>query len=228
MNHIFQHYRLEKERLGLLKKAPDDVGLQRYLNTPFPVLKTPIDELSYLVLDFEMTGLDARTEAILSIGYTLIQDMRVKLGKSNHQIVKINREIPPDSILIHGITDDRMQDGEHLHQVMDKLFAMMAGRVLLVHYASVEKNFLQAYCQRQYGFTIPMMMLDTLAIEQRYRQRHGMGVGGSQLRLYNLRTQYGLPRYKAHNAMTDAIATAELFLAQLSHRSKPRLKDLMS
>lgn len=228
MNWLFPHRSLEKKRQSLLKIAPDFVGLQSYLNTPFPVLRTPIDKLSYLALDFETTGLDASTEAILSVGYTVIEDMRVKLGKSDHHVVKVNREIPPESIVIHGITDDRMKDGRHLHDVMDDLFAVMAGRVLLVHYDSVEKNFLQAYCQRQYGFTIPMIMLDTLAIEQRYRQRHGLGAGGNQLRLFNLRTDYGLPRYKAHNAMIDAISTAELFLAQVANRSQPRLKDLMS
>ena len=33
------------------------------------------------------------------------------------------------------------------------------------------------------------------------------------LRLFNLRPRYNLPRYKAHNALSDAIATAELFMA---------------
>lgn len=228
MSWLFPHRALEKKRLDLVNKAPQDPGLQRYLHCAFPLRKTPIQALSFLALDFETTGLDANSEAILSVGYTVIEDMRVKLGLSDHHVVRINREIPPESIVIHGITDDRMNDGQHLHTVMDELLAAMAGRVVLVHYDAVEKNFLQAYCQRQYGFTIPMMMLDTLAIEQRYRQKHGLGAGSNQLRLFNLRTHYGLPRYKAHNAMTDAIATAELFLAQLSRRAQPRLKDLMS
>ena len=29
----------------------------------------------------------------------------------------------------------------------------------------------------------------------------------------NLRPRYNLPQYKAHNALSDALATAELFLA---------------
>ena len=33
------------------------------------------------------------------------------------------------------------------------------------------------------------------------------------LRLFNLRPHFGLPQYKAHNALYDALATAELFLA---------------
>ncbi|WP_293675636.1 hypothetical protein [Thiolapillus sp.] len=43
-------------------------------------------------------------------------------------------------------------------------------------------------------------------------------------------TQYGLPRYQAHNALMDAIATAELFLAQLAHgnyQKPPPLKNFL-
>jgi len=34
--------------------------------------------------------------------------------------------------------------------------------------------------------------------------------------LFNLRRTYNMPAYKAHNALMDAIATAELFLAMVS------------
>ena len=50
--------------------------------------------------------------------------------------------------------------------------------------------------------------------------RHGTEVGAEaieiapgDLRLFNLRERYHLPNYKAHNALSDAISTAELFLA---------------
>ena len=47
----------------------------------------------------------------------------------------------------------------------------------------------------------------------------------------NLRERYGLPRYRAHNALIDAISAAELLLAQIAHRAgkrSPRLDELMS
>jgi DNA polymerase-3 subunit epsilon len=40
-----------------------------------------------------------------------------------------------------------------------------------------------------------------------------------ELRLDALRAAYNLPRYPAHNALSDALATAELFLALLQHQS---------
>ena len=55
--------------------------------------------------------------------------------------------------------------------------------------------------------------IDTLRIAQRRFARHNQVLKTGDLRLFNLRRRYQLPQYKAHNALTDALAGAELFLA---------------
>jgi DNA polymerase-3 subunit epsilon len=224
---LFIGDKAEHQRQKIQGLAPENSAIAQYLSTSFVDRSLPAHELEYLALDFETTGLDAKKEAILSVGYTLINAGRVQLGQSGHHVLRTNIEIPPESVIIHGLTDDRVRQGEPMHEVMDKLFQLMTGRVLLVHYAGVEQAFLDAYCRRQYGFDLPTRLVDTLAIEMKQYHRGGRTPAANQLRLFNLRTQYGLPRYQAHDAMIDAIATAELFLAQLAHKSKPTLKDLM-
>lgn len=224
---LFVGDKAEHQRQKTQPAAPAGSAIAQYLNSPFVDRSTPAHELEYLALDFETTGLNAKQEAILSVGYTLIKNNRIKLGQSGHHILRTNIEIPPESIVIHGITDDRARQGEPMHEVMDQLFHLMTGRVLLVHYAGVEQAFLNAYCRRQYGFDLPTRLVDTLAIEMQQYRRGGRTPAANQLRLFNLRTQYGLPRYQAHDAMIDAIATAELFLAQLAHKREPVLKELL-
>jgi DNA polymerase-3 subunit epsilon len=41
------------------------------------------------------------------------------------------------------------------------------------------------------------------------------------IRLADSRARSRLPRYRAHHALTDALATAELLQAQLAHRFAP-------
>ena len=51
------------------------------------------------------------------------------------------------------------------------------------------------------------------------------------LRLHALRERFNLPRYKAHDALIDALATAELFCAFAAHRelgSDPSLRHFLS
>ncbi|WP_299870743.1 exonuclease domain-containing protein [uncultured Cocleimonas sp.] len=220
----------DKKRQKLLEKVENEI-LKDYLSTPMPDLKLPASEVEFLALDFETTGLDANKEAILSIGCTLIKDGRVKLSENSHHFIQVNREIPPESVVIHKITDDRAQTGEHLHNVLEMLLEKMKGRVLLVHYDKIERNFFNAACKEIYGDAPPLLIVDTLAIAQKRQDKLPQGFTPNSLRLFNLRAAYGLPRYNAHSALEDAIATAELFLAQMANGDgleRVRLKDLLS
>ena len=209
---------LAYQQKRLLKKASND-AVRKYLETPLPKNSQAVNNTEFLALDFETTGFNAQKEAILSVGYTLVRKGRVVLAENGHHIIKINRPIPDKSVVVHKITDDRAEQGEHLHDVLEILLKKMAGRVLIVHFVSIERSFLNAAFQKLYGYKLPMQIVDTLEIEKKQLQRRQSLISPNQLRLFNLRTQYGLPRYNAHNALEDAIATAELFLAQVAHKS---------
>jgi DNA polymerase-3 subunit epsilon len=62
-----------------------------------------------------------------------------------------------------------------------------------------------------------MRILDTLKIESRKCAINQTHINTESVRLFALRSQYNLSRYKTHNAMQDAISTAELFLAQAAY-----------
>jgi DNA polymerase-3 subunit epsilon len=85
--------------------------------------------------------------------------------------------------------------------------------VVLAHNASIEQSFINSACKKCFACQPPLRIVDTLKIEQRRLTRRHQHPATNQLRLFNLRHQYHLPRYNAHNALEDALATAELFLA---------------
>jgi DNA polymerase-3 subunit epsilon len=209
----------------------DNEQLADYLKTPLVDKQIPAIKAEYMALDFETTGLNPEADNILSAGYTMIRDGRVILGESGHFLVRINAPLPAHSVVIHQITDDAMEQGMALPEVMERLLDLMKGKVLLVHYAAIERGFLNAASKRLYGIKLPMRMVDTMEIEKGILQRREQGIAKGQLRLFNLRKQYNLPRYRAHNAMEDALSTAELFLAQMNYKkweqSGVLLKDLL-
>ncbi len=206
----------------MLAAAPPG-PMKEYLSRPFPEKGQDVRDVEFLALDFETTGLDAKNEAILSAGWVLIRRGRVVLGQRGHHLVKVNKPIPEESVVVHKITDDRAREGMHLHDMLAILLPLMAGKVLLAHYQKIEKTFLRAACEQIYGVAPPLMIADTLQIERKRLERQQREILPTQLRLFNLREEYGLPRYYAHSALEDAIGTAELFLAQieLSARGRP-------
>jgi hypothetical protein len=102
-----------------------------------------------------------------------------------------------------------------LVDVLPLLLDALHGRVLLAHHAPVEVDFVGAATVTAFGVRPPLTVVDTLALEHRLRADVHGEVAGS-LRLDAVRRTYGLPRYSAHHALTDAAAAAELLLAQVA------------
>ncbi|MES9941008.1 MAG: exonuclease domain-containing protein [Candidatus Thiodiazotropha sp. 6PLUC2] len=202
----------ESQRKRALRKVESGI-LHDYLSTPMVNKNTVCEELVIVSLDLETTGLNPKKDKILSYGFVEIQHMTVKLNSSQHQLISIDDEIPEESAVIHQITDDQAATGIPLEEAMPILLNQLAGKVMLVHYASIEQNFIDAACRNIYGAPFVIPIIDTLVLARRLFERRNHTIQPGNLRLFNLRPQYNLPNYKAHNALSDAVATAELFLA---------------
>lgn len=204
-----------QRRQALAKVSPGP--LADYLATPFPDKKRDCRELEIVAIDLETTGLDPRKDEILSIGMVNIDHFGVKLATAWHSIVRIHREIPGESAIIHQITDDQSAAGRPIDELLPEVLRRLAGKPMLVHYSPIEQNFISAACKKLYGAPFVIPIIDTLEIGQRVFARRNHTIQAGDLRLFNLRPRYNLPQYKAHNALTDALATAELFLAMVDN-----------
>jgi DNA polymerase-3 subunit epsilon len=199
-------------RRRALRQAPAG-PLQDLLAQPWPDKRTPCRDAELVALDLEATGLDPRHDSIVSVGLVHVRDMTVHLDTALHQLIRGDRPMPEGSAIIHQVTDDQAATGRPLAEVLPEVLQRLTGRILLAHHAWVEQSFLSAACQRLYGAPLVLPTIDTQALAQRLMRNRNQFVRSASLRLFNLRNYYGLPRYKAHNALSDALATAELFLA---------------
>lgn len=198
--------------------------LADFLRAPLPARRANVHDLEFVVLDLEMTGLDPQQDQITSLGYVLIRHGRICLQDAHHQLVAIDGSVA-QSAALHGIVDADLDDAAPLDQALATLLDVLGGRVLVLHHAPLDLGFLNAACRRLWEAPLVTRVVDTLALAHR---RHHQGThrepAEGALRLHALRAQYGLPRYPAHDALSDALATAELFLALVAHRAgKERL-----
>jgi DNA polymerase III subunit epsilon len=191
--------------------------LADYLAAPLPALETPLSALPLLAVDIETTGLDPRTDALLSVGLVAVDGGDVRLGSARRLVVADAAGAPGvgQSATVHGLTDTDLEAGVPLADVVGAVLEALRGRVLLAHWARVETGFLGAACERLWGAGMPCRVVDTLELEH----RAVAGGWGSEpdpgtLRLATARRRRGLPTYRAHESLTDALACAELYLAQ--------------
>lgn len=206
---------LDYRRRRLLKRLPPG-ALRDFYSVPFPTPGSDCRKLQFVALDLETTGLDPQRDDILSVGLVELNGMQIDLGSATHRLVRTDRAIPENSAVIHHITDDRAASGEELETVVGDLLQLLAGKILIAHHARVEMEFLGRACEHYFGSRFLMPVVDTLQIERRRLERRNQTFRAKQMRLAELRERYHLPRYRLHNALSDALAAAELFLAQLA------------
>jgi DNA polymerase-3 subunit epsilon len=157
-----------------------------------------------------------RSNWSVSVGLVVMNGRRIDLGTARHILLRTTREIPEESAVIHQITDDRAARGSDIREVMPRLLEVLRGRVMLAHHARIEQKFLLEACVGLYGLPLPLRIVDTQALALNGFRRRDQHVAPAELRLHALRERYNLPRYPAHNALSDALAAGELFLAQKS------------
>ena len=208
---------INARRKRLLRKAPPG-PLRDFLSTPFPQPGADWRDVSYLALDLETTGGDPDQDEIVSFGWVCIDRRRIVLSSARHHVVQLAGAVSPQSAVIHNITDDEAAFGLPLQLALGELLQALAGRILVAHYIPTEVGFLARACERVYGAAVTTPAVDTLQLAATARERTHSPPRRGELRLGNLRRSYGLPRYPAHNALSDALSAAELFLALASER----------
>lgn len=217
-------------RRRLARSVPEG-PLRQFFAVPFPPARASWRSVEYLALDLETTGTDPRTEEIVSFGWVELHGASIELCTARRRLVRTSKAMPESSAVIHAITDDEAERGEPPCAVLAELLQALAGRVLVCHYAPTERRFLDAACRRCFGSGLVVPTVDTLQLAQRRHLRQGKVPARGELRLSALRERYNLPQHPLHDALADAIAAAELFLAQAEEMSGPspvRLKDLLT
>lgn len=206
---------------------------------PVVAPQTPLEQVELLAMDLETTGLDPRKDELLSFGFVVVRGGQVHLSTAQHLRVRPRGQVG-DSAVVHGLTDDALAGAPPLAEVLPVVLrALVAGagsaqppgptaprRVLLAHFSQVEATFLAAAARHTYGATVGLQVVDTLEIGRRLLRAQHHELLPGQVRLDACRRRHALPRYRAHSALTDAIACAELFLAQSAELQAARERPL--
>lgn len=214
-------------RLAQLAETSEVDLLERFYARGTLASDTPLSEVPMVALDLETTGLNPEQHGIVSLGLVPFTLERIRMNQSFYRVVRPRRELEDRSITIHQITHEDLDEAPDLADIAETLLEALAGRVVVVHYHAIERRFLHRAFARRFGEGVMFPLIDTLAIEKRLSQRitpnplTWFGDRRVSLRLADARRRYHLPQYSPHHALTDALATAELFQAQVAYHGSP-------
>ena len=172
---------------------------------------------SFASLDFEATGLDFARDTIISFGVVPITNGRIDVGECAYDLVDPG-DVPqrPETIVVHGLRPIDLSDAPSLDAARESLAAALDGRFLVTWYAIVEAAFLD----KLFGGGVRSWLrrcVDVrnlvLSIE---RDDRGGVPEGVDTTLSGVAERYDIPVASPHNALDDALVTAQLFLVVAS------------
>jgi DNA polymerase-3 subunit epsilon len=186
----------------------------------------------YWALDLETGGLDARHDPILSVGMVPIRAGVIRLGESFSTLIRPDpgRPIRPESVRAHQLLAGDLRKSPPLHAVLMEGDRRLEGGVLLVHNRGIDLPFLKGgHARTGLPWKKPRVVDTVDLIVRAATRRRLFRPGGEEMPSLNLseaRRAHGLPEYGAHDALTDAVSTAELFLVLRQVIGAKRLRDL--
>lgn len=203
------------------------------LDTPPPARSRRVAELEMVAMDFETTGLDPARDYIIAVGWVLLRGDRIVMASAREIRVRAAAaEGVGQSAVIHGITDSDLDDAETDEDMLAQLLPELAGRAVIAHAATIERGFLNTLLRRLGGVPLSSPFIDTMMLERRLVEAAGGSVRElhGDLTLDACRDRRDLPGHARHSAGADALACAELLLAQLDELGgarRTRLRELL-
>ena len=183
---------------------------------------TPVDELSFTVVDVETTGLDPSTgDRICEIA--LLRVAPAGEVARLESLVQPFHPMTPGASAINGITDTMLVGAPPFATVLPRVQELLQDTVLVAHNASFDLSFLRQEF-RAAGYGLPTLaVVDTLVIAQaRYRFAHNS--------LQAIAEGLGISTLIRHRAMADVLTTWQVlqrFLEDFRRQGPVTLAHLM-
>ena len=173
-----------------------------------------------MVLDCETSGLDPRRDHLLSVGALRVHSDRIELGEAFSARVRAPAASTAQNILVHGIGADAQLGAPSSAEVLPQLARYLAGAIPVAFHAWFDREVLQ-----RAGLRTARRWLDLEPLA------HALYPGKKLRTLDEWLGAFGIQPAARHDALLDALASAELLLVLLAQARDAGLRtveDLLS
>lgn len=182
-------------------------------------LSTPLEDVSFISVDVETTGLDPRKDVIVEIGAVKVR--RGLIVEEFDTLVSIERPIPPEAQRVHRITSEMLDGAPRIDHALPQLWAFAGDGALVEHSM---RAFDVAFLEQAQGAPLTAPFVNTCTLSRRlfpFQRSHS---------LEQCCTRFAITNNQKHRALSDARATAHLLikLLELCGSRYPRLQDLVA
>jgi DNA polymerase-3 subunit epsilon len=180
-----------------------------------------IHSLTFCVFDLETTGGNHQHDKIIEIGLVKIKELKIIDQKSF--LIKPDMHIPEFIQKLTSIKDADVNDAPLIEDVMDEILEFMGDAILVAHNTSFDVPFFNSVLRRMDRPELQNKSICTYLMTKYMIPNLLSSNLNYMSKIFNLQHQ------KAHRALDDAMASAELLLKYLSifiHKNISKVNSL--
>jgi DNA polymerase-3 subunit epsilon len=171
----------------------------------------------WVALDCETTGLNVRTDEIISIGAVRIVGNRILTSERFEVLVRPERGVSPQSVRIHRLRARDVALGLPIDEAMKQLMHFIGSRPLVGYYLEFDVAMLNRAIFPLLGQGLPQPKIEVSALYYDYKIRQLMPYQQQanvsiDLRFNTLMQDLKLPLRDAHDALNDAVMAGLAFI----------------
>ena len=168
------------------------------------------DEL--VSIDCETTGLDPKTDQILSVGAIKVKGDTILTSERLDFLVRPKEAVSERTILIHHIRPVDLADAVPVDEAIRRVLDFVGPRPLIGYYLEFDVAMLEKYVRPLLGVGLPKARIEVSRLYYDWRAPQVPPGGNIDLRFETIRQRLDLPRRAAHDAFNDALLTAMMYL----------------
>jgi len=163
-------------------------------------------------IDCETTGLDTRRDDIITVAAVKIRGNRILTSERFEASVRPSVKINPEAIKIHRLRERDVAMGRAMAEVLPKLLHFIGGRPIVGFYLEFDIAMIDRYVRHWLGIRLPNPQIEVSSLF--YERKYSDAPPGTHVDLSfaGLLTDLGLPMLSQHDAYSDALMTAMMYL----------------
>ena len=172
---------------------------------------TPIEQVRFVVLDSETTGLDARKDRIVTIGAIAVVNHEILIEDAFEALLKVTHN--SSAVTVHGVTREESRAGLDEPEALEQFLKYLGDGVIVGHHIGHDVETFNTGYERHFGFRLKNPSLDTMDLTLNL-ERDGAFAGREAIRQFTLDSLcalFNIIPHDRHTAAGDAFMTALVF-----------------
>ncbi|HEX6013991.1 MAG TPA: 3'-5' exonuclease, partial [Geminicoccaceae bacterium] len=161
------------------------------------------DEL--VSIDCETTGLDAKTDQILSVGAIKIKGDAILTSQRLDFLVRPKAPVSDRTVLIHHIRPVDLEGAVPVDEAIRRVLEFVGPRPLVGYFLEFDVAMLNRHVRPLIGIPLPNRQIEVSRLYYDWRAAQVPPGGNIDLRFETIRERLDLPRRAAHDAFNDAL-----------------------